>query len=139
VIRTLAAATVAAGTLLVPSGQAIQPGPSLIEITAARTSTNVVYATTITTYNLFNRPAFPKAIGSAVLVCTKAAVQATICDEYLRLNRGQIVAKGLIVTRDFYRLAITGGTGYYDNIGGTMTVRATGPRTQQVVLNLNAF
>lgn len=139
-MKAILALAAVAAALVVPNSGAVQPGPATIRVTSERLSSRVIDGDVdVSVYAIFNRPAFPRAIGAAVITCRKAAAAATVCYEYLRLSRGQVVAEGLIVDKTFYRLAVTGGTGYYDNIGGTLTVRATGPRTQQLVFDLNAF
>jgi hypothetical protein len=51
-----------------------------------------------------------------------------MCTLSVSLPRGEIVATGRVRYRQFYELAITGGTRLYDDARGTLTItRTTGP------------
>lgn len=141
-MRRIATLTALAAIVLIPSGSAtqgepnLQPGPATINVTTRLTTTTG--GTRV--YDLFNRPSYRNRIGTAILACVKLAPSVYACHEYLRLTRGQIIAEGVISGSGFYRLAVTGGTGYYDNAGGTMTVVPTMEAAiQRLVLDLNAF
>lgn len=117
---------------------ALQPGPATIKVTTRLVSTGSAAGLTVRTYDVLNRPAFKKPIGTAVLICLPVG-SSFACREYVRLSRGQITTEGLVDGTSFYRLAVTGGTGYYDNVGGTMTVQPIGSDSQQIVVDLSAF
>jgi hypothetical protein len=70
-----------------------------------------------------------KSIGHAELVCTFVGTgNSRVCRGTYELPRGKIVVGGSIEFRQFYDLAILGGTGLYDNARGTLTVTRTARR-----------
>ena len=78
---------------------------------------------------LFNRRVTPRAIGRAELVCTFVdSRRARVCRGTYFLPRGKLVVGGSLSYRQFYDLAIVGGTGLYDNARGTLTVTRTARR-----------
>jgi hypothetical protein len=85
--------------------------------------------------SLYNRRVTSKSIGHADLVCTFIDKQARNCRGTYFLPRGKLVVGGSIRFRQFYELAVLGGTGLYNNARGTLTVTrtATGP-TRDIVL-----
>ena len=65
-------------------------------------------------------------IGRAELVCTFVDdTRSRICRGTYILPKGKIVVGGSVLYRQFYDLAILGGTGLYDNARGTLTVTRT--------------
>lgn len=65
-------------------------------------------------------------IGRAELVCTfMDSTRSRICRGTYVLPKGKIVVGGSVLYRQFYDLAILGGTGLYDNARGTLTVTRT--------------
>jgi hypothetical protein len=67
-----------------------------------------------------------KTIGRAELVCTFVdAVRSRVCRGTYILPKGKIVVGGSILYRQFYDLAVLGGTGLYDNARGTLTITRT--------------
>ncbi len=71
---------------------------------------------------LFNR----RVIGRAELVCTFVDNRrARSCRGTYFLPRGRLVVAGSLQYRQFYDLAVVGGTGLYDNARGTLTVTRT--------------
>lgn len=65
-------------------------------------------------------------IGRAELACTFVdSVRSRVCRGTYILPRGKIVVGGSILYRQFYDLAVLGGTGLYDNARGTLTVTRT--------------
>lgn len=65
-------------------------------------------------------------IGRAELVCTFVdGVRSRLCRGTYVLPKGKIVVGGSVLYRQFYDLAILGGTGLYDNARGTLTVTRT--------------
>lgn len=78
---------------------------------------------------LFNRRVTPQPIGRAELVCTFVdSRRARVCRGTYFLPRGKLVVGGSLEYRQFYDLAIVGGTGLYDNARGTLTVTRTARR-----------
>ena len=67
-----------------------------------------------------------KLIGHSDLVCTFVdSKRLRACRATYVLPRGEIVAGGSITYRQFYDLAVLGGTGAYDNARGAVTVTRT--------------
>jgi hypothetical protein len=67
-----------------------------------------------------------KTIGRAELVCTFVdSGRRRVCRGTYALPKGELVVGGSILYRQFYGLAILGGTGLYDNARGTLTVTRT--------------
>ncbi len=78
---------------------------------------------------LFNRRVTSRAIGRVELVCTFVdSRRARVCRGTYFLPRGKLVVGGSLSYRQFYDLAIVGGTGLYDNARGTLTVTRTARR-----------
>lgn len=78
-------------------------------------------------------------IGHAELVCTFVDDRrARICRGVYVLPRGTIVVGGSLFYRQFYELAVLGGTGLYDNGRGSLTVTRTArkPVRNLVVIRL---
>jgi hypothetical protein len=71
---------------------------------------------------LYNRSIRPAPIGHADFVCTFTAAYARLCTGTFTLPKGKIVVSGAATFRQFYELAVIGGTGLYDNVRGSMTV-----------------
>jgi hypothetical protein len=69
------------------------------------------------------------AIGRAELVCTFVDNRrARVCRGTYTLPKGTIVVGGSLLYRQFYDLAVLGGTDLYDNARGSVTVTRTGRR-----------
>lgn len=65
-------------------------------------------------------------IGRAELDCTFVdSVRSRVCRGTYILPKGKIVVGGSIMYRQFYDLAVLGGTGLYDNARGTLTITRT--------------
>ena len=61
--------------------------------------------------------------GRDAVACTIATKQGLVCTFALSLKGGQITSAGLVdLTKTTFDIAIQGGTGSYDNAGGTITV-----------------
>lgn len=129
----IAAAIVAVVVVALVAGGAgaIAPGEARIRLTAEQTAPN--------TYALYNRPAYPDRIGTAVRTCDTVSRGWVDCSFLLRLGRGTIIARGLNPTAAPYQvLAVVGGTGYYANTGGEMTSQPVGTG-QLLIVNLIAY
>jgi hypothetical protein len=77
-------------------------------------------------------------VGHAQMLCTLLGRGARSCDATYVLPKGQIVAGAATEHRLLYELAITGGTGIYDNARGDLVVTALGlhPRRELLVIRL---
>jgi hypothetical protein len=65
-------------------------------------------------------------IGRGELVCTFVdSVRSRLCRGTYVLPKGKLVVGGSILYRQFYDLAVLGGTGLFDNARGTLTVTRT--------------
>jgi hypothetical protein len=71
---------------------------------------------------VYNRGITQKAIGHADIVCTFTSSYARQCTGTFTLPKGKIVVAGTVTFRQFYELAVIGGTGLYDNVRGSLTV-----------------
>ncbi len=74
----------------------------------------------IVRYRLFNRRVTTDAIGRGELVCTFTSGRSRVCRGTYFLPRGNLVVGGSITFREFYELAVVGGTGLYDNARGSV-------------------
>jgi hypothetical protein len=134
--------------LAVPVGlgseEAIPPGGGVIPITNREISYRRVDVgkpgispgdMEVIRQSLYNRRVTTKSIGHSDLVCTFVDRRARSCRGTYFLPRGKLVVGGSLRFRQFYELAVLGGTGHYSNARGTLTVtrRATGP-TRDIVL-----
>jgi hypothetical protein len=86
----------------------------------------------ITYVKLFNRRITRKPIGSGESVCTFTVGHTRMCTLTVSLPRGELVATGRVRYRQFYDLAITGGTRLYDDARGTLTVTRTTNRPRPI-------
>ena len=75
---------------------------------------------------LFNRGITSKAIGHSDVTCIATGSGSSNCSGTYFLPRGEIMVDGVIASRLFYELAVTGGTGVYSNVRGTMTATYLG-------------
>jgi hypothetical protein len=71
---------------------------------------------------LFNRRIQPTSIGRGTMICTALGVTGQSCTATYVLPQGEITVQGVIGSRLIYDLAVTGGTGLYDNVRGSLTV-----------------
>jgi hypothetical protein len=71
---------------------------------------------------IYNPGLSSKAIGHADLVCTFTSSYARQCNGTFTLPLGKIVVAGTVTFRQFYELAVIGGTRRYDNVRGSLTV-----------------
>lgn len=89
---------------------------------------------------LFNKGIRKQAIGHTDLVCTFTGSRARQCSGTYFLPRGKIVVAGSVQFRDFFKLAVVGGTDLYDNVRGSLTgTRYTRkPRRELLIFRLVA-
>lgn len=87
---------------------------------------------------LYNKGIRPRAIGFADAVCTYTTRYSRQCDATYTLPRGKIVVTGAYTFGQFHELAVTGGTGLYDNVRGSLTVTllARNPERDLLVFRL---
>jgi hypothetical protein len=143
------AAGVLAGILVTSPwerGSAAATGPATIRITNQQLNLTRVDVgrrgkspgdTEIIRQRLFDRRG--RVIGRAELMCTFVdSRRSRICRGTYFMPRGKLVVGGSLLYRQFYDLAVVGGTGLYDNARGTMTVTrmATRPVRDLVVFRL---
>jgi hypothetical protein len=75
---------------------------------------------------LFNLRVTSKSIGHSELVCTFVdSKRMRVCRGTYVLPKGKVVVGGSLSYRQFYDLAVLGGTGLYDNARGSVTVTRT--------------
>jgi hypothetical protein len=88
---------------------------------------------------LFNKGIKRAAIGRADLVCTYTDFRTRQCNGTYFLPRGKIVVAGSLQFREFYKLAVIGGTEIYDNVRGTVTATryARKPRREILIFRLS--
>lgn len=135
-------AAMLAGVLALAAAAAptISPGPSRIRLTGSLIEQRYAAGAPAKTYALFNRPAYADRLGTAVVRCLEVSTGWVDCTELLRLSRGEIIARGLVPSAARYRvLAIVGGTGYYANVGGDMSVQTLGASGQVLLVDLIAY
>jgi hypothetical protein len=75
---------------------------------------------------LYNKGITKRAIGHAEVVCTFTGRRSRVCNATYFLPKGKIMVAGALVFRQFYELAVLGGTGLYNNVQGSLTVTAVG-------------
>ena len=76
---------------------------------------------------LFNRRVTQQSIGTADLVCTFVdSRRSRVCRGTYVLPKGKLVVGGSLLYRQFYELAVLGGTGIYDNARGSLVVTRMG-------------
>jgi hypothetical protein len=82
--------------------------------------------TEIVTQRLFDRRDTSKPIGHSELVCTFVdSRRMRVCRGTYVLPKGKVVVGGTLSYRQFYDLAVLGGTGLFDNARGSVTVTRT--------------
>jgi hypothetical protein len=133
VLRTKLAWVVAAGTVAlaaVPGALALDR-PGQIRITSAERGHTYIdngargrSPGDVDVYRalIYNRRIQTKPLGHADMVCTSVGGNAQSCHGTFFLPRGEIVVAGVISSRLIYILAVVGGTEFYNNARGTLTV-----------------
>jgi hypothetical protein len=124
----VAAAVAAGGSDLLFAGT----GPATVRITAeAERITKGVDTgrlgmspgdTQIVRETLYNRHITQKPIGHAEFVCTFTDGRSRLCNGTFFLPKGKLMVEGPLRYRQFYELAIVGGTELYDNARGSLTM-----------------
>jgi hypothetical protein len=94
----------------------------------------------ITTQILYNRRITPRALGHQEMLCTHLGRGGVLgggsrsCNMTFYLPEGRLVAMGAVHSLLFYMVPVVGGTGLYDNVGGTLTVTFLGGRPARQLL-----
>jgi hypothetical protein len=143
------ASTIGAVALLVfvvvrsaPASEALS-GPAIIRITDREIAFSRVDVgrrgrspgdLEITRRLLFNRRIRPQSIGRSETVCTVVAGSARQCTATYVLPAGRIMVSGEMRHRQFFLFAVTGGTGLYNNVRGTLTVTLQGRRPRRSIV-----
>ena len=82
-----------------------------------------------------------KRVGESHVVCTTVRAGIVQCDNVTSLPGGQIVASGLVTDaqeeQSPFTQAITGGTGYYRNAHGQLTVSEAGPQPATLTFQIS--
>jgi hypothetical protein len=76
---------------------------------------------------LYNTNITPRPIGHSELLCTFTGTNSRICSGVYFLPKGKIMTGGSLLYRQFFELAVVGGTGLYSNVRGTLTVTSLKP------------
>jgi hypothetical protein len=128
-------------------------GPGIIRVTNEQlTSTRVDLGAPgltpgdllVATQLVYNRRITTRAIGHEEMLCTYLGRGGVLgggsrsCQITVYLPEGRIVASGAVHNLVLYSLPVIGGTGIYDNVGGSLTVtRLEGvPRRQLLLFRL---
>ncbi len=107
-----------------------------------RASSLLTPLVTSTQYGLFNRPAYPEKIGTAISICERTQPQWDICQLSLRLGQGTLFVIGMFPRAATFRVwAVAGGTGLYTNVGGQLIQQPVGRNTETLLftVQLEAF
>jgi hypothetical protein len=75
---------------------------------------------------VYNRRITPRPLGHAEFLCTYTVGPNRSCRGTILLPQGRLEVGGILRFRQFYVLAVVGGTGLYDNARGTLTVTRIG-------------
>jgi hypothetical protein len=82
-----------------------------------------------------------KRVGESHVVCTTVRAGISQCDNVTNLPGGQIVATGLVTDaqeeQSPFTQAITGGTGFYRNAHGQLTVSEAGPQPATLTFQIS--
>ena len=143
------AALAGAGLLAAPalSATPLLTKPGTIRITSTQVSETLVDIgrhgitpgdTQIIRDQLYNLRITRKPIGHAELVCTFTVGNSRYCSGTYFFPKGKIVVAGPIYFRQLYELAVSGGTGLYDNVRGSLTATMThaNPRREVLIFRL---
>jgi hypothetical protein len=87
---------------------------------------------------LYNKGIRKSPIGHSEMVCTYTGSKWQQCSGTYFLPRGKIVVAGSLRWREFYKLAVVGGTDIYDNVRGSVsaTLYARQPRREILIFRL---
>ena len=100
-------------------------GPATIRITGAKGKSPGDME--IIRQRLYNTRLTTRSIGRSELLCTFVdRRRSRVCRGTFFLPKGKIVVGGSLLYRQFYELAVLGGTGLYDNARGSLVVTRMG-------------
>ena len=87
---------------------------------------------------LYNKGIRRAPIGHSEMVCTYTGRRWQQCSGTYFLPRGKIVVAGSLRYREFFKLAVIGGTDLYDNVRGSVsaTMYSRNPRRSILILRL---
>jgi hypothetical protein len=90
----------------------------------------------MTRVRLYNKRIRPRPIGNGQLACTATGEKFWNCNGTYVLPAGKITVSGMLIYRDFYDMAVTGGTERYRNVRGTLVVTRLRPTEKLMVFRL---
>jgi hypothetical protein len=87
---------------------------------------------------LYNKGIRRAPIGHSEMVCTYTGRRWQQCSGTYFLPRGKIVVAGSLRWREFFKLAVIGGTDLYDNVRGSLsaTMYSRSPRRSILIFRL---
>ena len=87
---------------------------------------------------LYNKGIRKAPIGHSEMVCTYTGRRWQQCSGTYFLPRGKIVVAGSLRYREFFKLAVVGGTDLYDNVRGSLssTMYSRNPRRSILIFRL---
>jgi hypothetical protein len=136
----LAAGIVIATLIALDHGSFAATGPATVRITAenerlTRVDVGLKGRTPgdqeIVWQVLYNKNVTQRPLGHAEFVCVFTAGRTRLCSGTYFLPKGRLNVQGPVRYRQFYELAIVGGTGLYDNARGTMTITRLSEKPQR--------
>ena len=77
-----------------------------------------------------------RTIGNSAISCTRSFENLSSCQATFVLPRGKIMTQGTRHSRDYYVLAIVGGTGLYSNAGGVLDTRIVAKGRSRLLFSL---
>ena len=88
---------------------------------------------------LYNKGIRKAPIGHSEMVCTYTGRRWQQCSGTYFLPRGKIVVAGSLRYREFFKLAVVGGTDLYDNVRGSVsaTMYSRNPRRSILIFRLS--
>jgi len=123
------------------AGQSLE-GPRLIRVVATTVTERGEFEETsdVLFVNQELRGSAGNRIGEGTQQCTVGLEGVSTCLATYLLARGQIMLQGTRQRRDFYVLAVTGGTGIYSNAGGSLvaTTLSLTPRRERLLFSLES-
>lgn len=98
----------------------------------------------VVTHLLYNTRITERPLGHEELMCTALGRGGVLgggarsCQLYIYLPEGRLLASGNVHNLLFFTLPVVGGTGIYDNVGGSLTVTYLGgaPARQLLLFRL---
>lgn len=127
--------------LLFATGAASLEGPRLVRVTAITVEEQGDDEETSDELftNVDLRGSEGNLVGSGALRCVVGLDIADCLGTYI-LKRGRLMVQGTRQRRDFYVLAIVGGTGIYSNVGGTLvaTTLELNPRRERLLFSVES-